>query len=975
MVDASSKEPSLAPKAKRLTAKRPKWEFWGIIALTLAVCALRFIDLSARTYWSDESFTLYRVFGSWADLLSNAINLQGLSTFDIHPPLYFAALKLWGGGAGTSEFVLRAFSAYCGVIVVPMTYVLGRRLFGGRTGIFVAFLAALCPAYEWYSWEVRMYSLMPMLAAFATYLLVRALVGRRIRPRALFGWAIVSLLSVLTHYSAVSLLVAHGLFLAPVFFIRARRFRTQGVAALLLVGGASIALAYVLLSPAAGASQITNLLFRNFSQSQLEPVSMISIIHDVLGASTFGMNAADPTGGWLEAGIALLVILGVVLPLSREDLGRRSLLALSIGTPIVFWTALSYILENRPSFRYVIIMVPAMQVVLARIMARAWDHLDGAAISRIPAQFGRSALAVLLCSTVLGLYTYGLAQTFVRTSTWQDDWLALTKYLRQNWLPGDALIINLYTPEPVLRQFLGDIPIDIVYAREWVASAPEAELSLRLSSAYTRVWHANTGGDYGYMSADVRAFLQPFDRRTSETFPGRTNILQLDRYDTRQNVYLAAPSDARAITSPAASTATNPVAYRLTPGGGFGQTPSASLTVFWARGQDAEPPASLSIRLIDKDGGVWMDWNLSADLGALPRDCAFGKVCAVDYTLLLPPGLPPIAYRLELTPFAASGEPVTPAVMVTLEASELACCLRVSNTSTGKHVLEMADVAVVNAEYPDTLHPGDPLFVVLTWRLKQPSVSNWTTRLSIAPVVGPDAASIERSAGPPGLPASAWPLGELIRDQYSVKLPDTLKAGLYKLSLARSGVGIPGEPNFLGMVSVTDFPRSPIPTEIPFPLNARVGEFGLLGYALDKPFARGETTALRTLWRVNGTSARDGALFVHILSPSGELVAQDDNSPERGMRSTLTYRDGEGIDQLQRLALRRDLPAGEYRVMAGIYDRSGGARWPATREGQPARDDLVPLMTFTLPKLPAISRAFLPVVSAGDTPLRAPTNP
>jgi hypothetical protein len=297
-----------------------------------------------------------------------------------------------------------------------------------------------------------------------------------------------------------------------------------------------------------------------------------------------------------------------------------------------------------------------------------------------------------------------------------------------------------------------------------------------------------------------------------------------------------------------------------------------------------------------------MDWKVRADLGALPRDCAVGKVCAVDYTLLLPPGLPPIAYRLELTTLAASGRPVAPGALITLEPSELACCLRISNASTDKHVLELADVAVVNAEYPDTLHPGDPLSVVLTWRLKQPGASNWT-----APVNRPgdwsDAARPRRPAGPADLPASAWPPGELVRDQYSGKLPDTLKAGLYRLLLARSGVGVPGEPSFIGLVSVTDFPRSPLPTEIPSPLNARIGEFGLLGYALDTPFARGETTALRTLWRVNGTPARDGALFVHVLSPSGELVAQDDNGPERGLRSTLTYRDGEGIDQLQRLTL------------------------------------------------------------------------
>ncbi len=87
-----------------------------------------------------------------------------------------------------------------------------------------------------------------------------------------------------------------------------------------------------------------------------------------------------------------------------------------------------------------------------------------------------------------------------------------------------------------------------------------------------------------------------------------------------------------------------------------------------------------------------------------------------------------------------------------------------------------------------------------------------------------------------------------------------------------------------------------------------------------------------------------------------------------GQRVEEEFALGEGIDQLQRLMLPRDLPGGEYRVLAGIYDREGGSRWPATRDGQPARDDLVPLMTFTLPEPPVVFRAFLPVVNADNAP-------
>jgi hypothetical protein len=63
----------------------------------------------------------------------------------------------------------------------------------------------------------------------------------------------------------------------------------------------------------------------------------------------------------------------------------------------------------------------------------------------------------------------------------------------------------------------------------------------------------------------------------------------------------------------------------------------------------------------------------------------------------------------------------------------------------------------------------------------------------------------------------------------------------------------------------------------------------------------------------------------------------------------LTYRAGDGIDQIHRIVLKPDLPAGEYRLLAGAYDREGGIRWPARQDGQSALNDLVNLGTITLP--------------------------
>ena len=177
MSAVTTQVPDPSAGAQSRPGRRITFEPWAVVALTLVAAAIRFADTTSRTYWLDEGFTLYRVLGSWSDLALNRIELQGMSTTDIHPQLYFAALKLWGLAGGLSEFSLRSFSLLCAVLLVPMTYVMSRRAFGARAGLLSALLVVLSPAYQWYGWEVRMYSLTPLLAGFTTYLLVRALGG------------------------------------------------------------------------------------------------------------------------------------------------------------------------------------------------------------------------------------------------------------------------------------------------------------------------------------------------------------------------------------------------------------------------------------------------------------------------------------------------------------------------------------------------------------------------------------------------------------------------------------------------------------------------------------------------------------------------------------------------------------------------------------------------------------------------------
>ena len=74
-------------------------------------------------------------------ILSNQIFLNSgrgqVRTVDNHPPLYFVLLHLVIRAAGDTEFALRYLSLACGVLVVPLLYLCGKRLFGADTGCLI----------------------------------------------------------------------------------------------------------------------------------------------------------------------------------------------------------------------------------------------------------------------------------------------------------------------------------------------------------------------------------------------------------------------------------------------------------------------------------------------------------------------------------------------------------------------------------------------------------------------------------------------------------------------------------------------------------------------------------------------------------------------------------------------------------------------------------------------------------------------
>jgi uncharacterized membrane protein len=163
-----------------------------VLALMVAAAAIRLPTLSEQSFWLDEAFTEHLV----RMPLSGMFHTIPLS--ESTPPLYYVLAWGWVRLFGHSEFGLRSLSALAGTLTVPVSYAIGCRLGGRRSGLIAGLLVALAPIMVWFSQEARSYALASLLGSVTVLCVVAYGQGRD--PRWLTGWAVSSCLGLATHY-------------------------------------------------------------------------------------------------------------------------------------------------------------------------------------------------------------------------------------------------------------------------------------------------------------------------------------------------------------------------------------------------------------------------------------------------------------------------------------------------------------------------------------------------------------------------------------------------------------------------------------------------------------------------------------------------------------------------------------------------------------------------------------------------------
>lgn len=196
-----------------------------ILALGLL---LRVNNLSGRSLWTDEFFTLFQSSGHGVDIVNlldgfseretppllksrdfrlflesdPAKNIRdvtrGLLDTDTHPPLYFWIIHIWMKVFGDGLFGLRFFSVLMGVFAIFLAYRIGAHLFNQRAAGFCALFAAISVFSVRYSQEARAYGLIMAIGLLSSLFLLR-LEKKNENSDALW-FAVFNSLGLYTHY-------------------------------------------------------------------------------------------------------------------------------------------------------------------------------------------------------------------------------------------------------------------------------------------------------------------------------------------------------------------------------------------------------------------------------------------------------------------------------------------------------------------------------------------------------------------------------------------------------------------------------------------------------------------------------------------------------------------------------------------------------------------------------------------------------
>lgn len=758
--------------------KRQITTAWLVLILLLAF-GLRFYRLDAQSLWNDEGTSV-------AMAQRDLVTIAGDAASDIHPPLYYWLLSIWVRLFGVEEEAVRSLSALLGVVLVALTYGLGRLLVGGWVGLVAALLAAINPFQIYYSQEARMYMLLAVLTAGAMLALIR-IVGRG----SWAAWGALVLLEtsgLYTHYSfafiVLVLNLAYALWLLlvwrrePVTWRLLNWVLSQVAVVVLYLPWLSTAMQQVTIWPS--PSQTTGFL--------------------AALASTWRWLMFGPT---IETGLVILPLLVAALVALVGLLGMgkfvpdsgwsAGLLALWLGLPILLMLALG--LYREAYLKFLLVATPALALLLA---CGLFTFLP--AKSRITSIAYRTAqLLAALCLLVpsaFALKNYTADPSYAR-----DDYRGLVGQIQALGRPGDAILLNAPGQQEVFAYYYGDsggrLPIyPLPESRPLDSEATEAAL-LELAQPGARVFAVLWATDESDPERLIEGWLDSHAYKALDSWYGNVRLVI---YAVPERTP-AAPDQVLDILlqNPESGDKVTLLGYSLL-NDQLAAGDIAQITLFWQA--DRTPAQRYTVFLHVLDGGNHIVGQRDAEPGGGARLTTLwepGQIIVDNHGLPIHPATAPGEYRVEVGMYnAATGQRLTtpdgasqvwlqPLVVERPAAPAPLAALGMQHTvevEFGELTLLGYDAYKLGfAHQPEvSLRPEDLLHVNLYWQAETQPSGDWVVAIRLVDSDEREWASI--TAEPVGgYATSGWRAGDVWRGQFNLRVPGQAPPGRYSLRI------------------------------------------------------------------------------------------------------------------------------------------------------------------------------------------------
>jgi hypothetical protein len=365
-----------------------------------------------------------------------------------------------------------------------------------------------------------------------------------------------------------------------------------------------------------------------------------------------------------------------------------------------------------------------------------------------------------------------------------------------------------------------------------------------------------------------------------------------------------------------------------------GQTLTATL---YFRNEGQAPSDRFYVRLVDADDYVWAQDTVRPRPGFEDAFRTRKAIVEGEVALALPVGMPPGRYVLKMGyEDAELGQPIGEFVLPA-DADDIVVKLPQVFPPLGSIQppvplrLVVQDELSLSGYELNTGHvrPGQSMWLTLYWQALTRVSHDYVVGLQLLDATG---AEVTYWLGRPVRSSYAtdqWQMQQVVQDPWRLDLPPEVSPGDYTLRLTLFDAETQAEVGWvsLGQVSVVRRERKFDIPNMQKVVNAGLGDqVTLLGYNLSaEPIMGGGRLRVTLYWQARETMESSYKVFVHLLSPDGAVVAQHDSVPSAGKIPTDDWAVGEVVAD-QHLVEFLGLPAGEYRLVAGMYDPSTGQR-------------------------------------------------